>query len=86
DRNTKFQLYQNVLRVTEYFMFDPREEHLTPSLQGYRLNEGQYVPIEPVDGRLPSEVLALHLERRGQHLRLYNPATARILMTPGEER
>ena len=30
----------------------------------FRLVEGEYVPIEPVDGRLPSEVLGLHLEQR----------------------
>ena len=27
---------------------------LKPPMQGYRLQDGIYVPIEPVDGRLPS--------------------------------
>ena len=27
-------------------------------MQGYRLQNGQYEPIEPIDGRLPSDVLA----------------------------
>jgi hypothetical protein len=35
--------------------------------------EGEYVAITPVDGRLPSEVLGLHLEQDGQELRLYDP-------------
>ena len=47
------------MQVAEYFLFDPRGEYLSPALQGYRLIEGQYVPIEPVSGRLPSVELGL---------------------------
>ena len=43
-----------------------------------------YIPIEPVNGRLPSEVLGLHLERDGKRLRLYNPATGARLPTAVE--
>jgi hypothetical protein len=50
-------------------------------MQGYRLVEGQYRPIEPVKGRLPSEVLGLHLERYDSELRLFDPATGRRLPT-----
>jgi hypothetical protein len=39
------------------------------------------VPIEPVQGRLPSEVAGLHLERDGQNLRLFNTATGLYLPT-----
>src|SRR3954454_12509732 len=63
DQKTKLALYRDVLKVPEYFLFDPYQEYLKPSLQGYRLVEGQYVPVEPVEGRLPSAVLGLDLER-----------------------
>jgi Uma2 family endonuclease len=81
DLNTKFLLYRDVLKVQEYFLFDPFAEYLKPPLRGYRLTDGQYVPIEPVAGRLPSEVTGLHLERDGTILRLYDPATGRWLPT-----
>ncbi len=84
DLKKKFNLYQDVLKVQEYFLFDPFEEYLVPSLQGYRLIDGKYVRIEPVAGRLPSEVLGLHLERDGSQLRLFDPATGQRLLTPLE--
>ena len=80
----KYNLYQDVLKVSEYFLFDPKQEYLTPSLQGFRLRSGRYVPIEPVEGRLPSEVLGLHLEREGAFLRLHDPATGQKLLTSWE--
>ncbi len=86
DLEDKFQIYQNTLKVREYFLFDPHGEYLDPPLQGFRLVEGRYLEIQPVEGRLPSEVLGLHLERVGWQLRLYNPATGRLLPTPPEER
>jgi Uma2 family endonuclease len=84
DLKRKFQLYQNVLRVSEYFLFDPYVDYLDPPLQGYRLKRGVYVPIAAVKGRLPSRVLGLHLERQGTEVRLYNPSTGRWLPTPAE--
>lgn len=85
DQTKKLTLYRDVLKVPEYFQFDPTEDYLKPPMQGHRLLEGQYIPIEPVAGRLPSAVLGLHLERRGTELRLYDPAAGRILLT-NEER
>jgi Uma2 family endonuclease len=84
DQTKKKALYRDVLKVREYFQFDPTEDYLKPSLQGVRLVEEQYVPIVPVAGRLPSVVLGLHLERRGTEMRLYDPATGRCLLTPPE--
>jgi Uma2 family endonuclease len=75
DKGKKLELYRDILKVPEYFLFDPFEEYLKPSLQGYRLNAGLYTPIAAVANRLPSEVLGLHLERDGTDLRLYNPQT-----------
>jgi len=84
DTTQKFALYQNTLKVKEYFLFDPLEDYLDPSMQGYRLRKGVYQPIRLVHGRLPSRVLGLHLEREGQQLRLYDPATQQWLPTPQE--
>ncbi len=64
DRTTKMTLYQDTLKVREYYLFDPRGEWLTPPLHGYRLYNGKYRKIRPRRGRLPSEVLGLELERR----------------------
>ena len=84
DQETKLILYRDVLKVPEYFQFDPTEDYLKPPMQGHRLVEGQYLPIAPIEGRIPSDVLELHLERRGTELRLHDPATGRCLLTPPE--
>jgi len=84
DLATKFQLYQNVLRVTEYFLFDPLGDYLDPQLQGHRLVKGRYVPIRPVKGRLPSKVLGLHFEANDKELRLFDPSTGDWLLTADE--
>lgn len=84
DLTDKFELYRDILRVSEYFLFDPFGEYLQPPLQGFRLRTGRYVPIRPVNGRLPSKVLGLHLERVGVELRLYDPATGQYVPTPQE--
>ena len=59
--------------------------HLKPSFQGYRLVNGEYVRILPIEGRLPSEVVGLHLERHGDELKLYDPATGKWLLDPEEK-
>ncbi len=84
DLHDKFAIYRDKLKVREYFLFDPREEYLKPSLQGYRLQRGRYVPIRAVKGRLTSNVLNLQLERDDWELRLYDPKTKRRLLTPTE--
>jgi Uma2 family endonuclease len=80
----KFALYRDVMRVKEYFLFDPFEDYLDPPMQGYRLRKGEYVPIKPVEGRMPSRVVGLHLERAGSNLRLWNPETGVWLPTAEE--
>jgi Uma2 family endonuclease len=84
DTNDKFVLYRDTLRVPEYFLFDPLGDYLVPPLHGYRLHEGQYLAIEPLNGRLPSVALGLHLEGVGDVLRLWDPAAERQLPTTGE--
>jgi Uma2 family endonuclease len=75
DNTIKKELYRDVLKVSEYFQFDPTEDYLKPPLLGLRLVNGEYIPIEIVNGRLPSEILGLHLERDGKELRLFDPVT-----------
>ncbi|MBI1918039.1 MAG: Uma2 family endonuclease [Planctomycetes bacterium] len=80
----KFDLYQNTFQVKEYFLFDVLGDYLDPPLRGYRLRKGVYQPIRAVHGRLPSQVLGLHLERDGKQLRLHDPSTGPWLPTPQE--
>jgi hypothetical protein len=86
DKKTKWELYRDVLKVPEYFQFDPTQDYLKPPLQGFRLVADEYRPIEPVAGRLPSQILGLHLERDGTELRLYDPATGSRLLKRNEQR
>src|SRR5262249_6117909 len=48
------------------------------------LRDGVYHPIRPRNGRLPSQVLKLHLEGVGHVLRFWNPQTQAYLPTPAE--
>ena len=86
DKNKKFVIYRDILKVSELFLFDPTEDYLHPPLQGFRLVGGEYLPIEPVAGRLPSQVVGLHLERDGEKLRLFDPTTNKRLPTRLEAR
>ena len=74
-----------MLSVKEYYLYDPDGLYLQPSLQGYRLADGIYSPIQPVDERLPSEVLGLELAEEDGELRLYNPLTKGWVLKPVEE-
>ncbi len=81
DETKKFELYRDILKVPELFLFDPTEDYLDPPLQGFRLVRGQYIRIKPISGRLRSRILGLHLEREGTKLRLFDPATGKRLLT-----
>lgn len=87
DQTKKFELYRDRLKVKEYILFDPYGDYLKPRLKGFRLIDGDYVPIPPrVDGSIVSEVLGLILEVRGDVLRFRDPTTGRLLPTPEEAR
>jgi Uma2 family endonuclease len=85
DQESKFELYRDVLKVKEYFLFDPEEDYLSPSLQGYRLRSGAYQTVRPKAGRLPCQTLGVHLERDGDRLRLWDPLTALWLPSLSEQ-
>jgi Uma2 family endonuclease len=89
DRWFKRGLYEE-LGVQEYFQFDPLNEYLQPPLQGYRLVENLYQPIEPeftTEGRLQlnSQVLNLYLRpEEDNDLRFYEAETGKKLLTHEE--
>jgi Uma2 family endonuclease len=84
DLGTKRAIYA-MLGVWEYFLYDPLGEYLRPSLQGYRLQEGEYQRIPPgADGALASQALGLGLRLENGCLRVFNPATGERLLTPAE--
>jgi Uma2 family endonuclease len=85
DQVEKLGIYRDIWKVQEYFLFDPRSEYLKPPLQGHRLRGNRYIKIKAVAGRLPSEVLGLHLERDNQQLRLYDPISGQYLRTAREK-
>ena len=73
DTNVKRPLYETVLRVAEYFLFDPTGDYLEPRLQGYRLVNGRYQAILLHNGRMHSEQLGLDLVQQGETMRLFDP-------------
>ncbi|MBM3236799.1 Uma2 family endonuclease [Candidatus Poribacteria bacterium] len=85
DLREKRDLYASVLSVKEYYLYDPDGLYLQPSLQGYRLVDGIYLPIQPSDERLSSEVLGLELGEDYGELRLYNPLTKGWMLKPAEQ-
>jgi Uma2 family endonuclease len=83
DTIRKSSLYAR-LGVTEYFLFDPLHEYMDDQFMGFRLEDGEYTPIEPTaDGSIFSQELEVILRPDGDLLRVINPATDRIV--PGME-
>jgi Uma2 family endonuclease len=80
DVDKKKSLYQH-LGVEEYFLHDPYQDYLDPSLQGFRLMKGRYQPILPgPDGSLLSLSTGLRLRTEGKRLRLVDAATNQPLL------
>ncbi|MBD0339474.1 MAG: Uma2 family endonuclease [Microcoleus sp. Co-bin12] len=85
DQETKPETYRS-LGVREYFQYDPSGDYLNPILQGVRLVNGQYEPIEANNLAfdtlwLYSEVLGLELHIVSGELRFRNPQTEEFLKT-----
>jgi Uma2 family endonuclease len=86
DEQGKLVTYRDVWKVSEYVLFDPRQEYLKPSFQGFRRTPaGDFAPIPVVHGQMTSEVLGLRMERQGVRLVFRDPATGRELFTPAED-
>jgi Uma2 family endonuclease len=82
DQTLKPALYAQ-LGVREYFIFDPYGEYLRPQLQGFRLVDGGYQPMDEFP--LRSALLGLELRQEESALRLYNSRTGERLPTSDEE-
>ena len=88
DERRKRAVYAS-LGVSEYFLYDPRAEYLTPPLQGFRLQDGDYRPMPAVTVlsnrgvAVASGVLGLELrdEREARLVRLHDRATRENLPT-----
>jgi Uma2 family endonuclease len=81
DLKKKRPLYEQVLKVAEYFQFDPTGDYLKPILQGLRLRDGVYEPIPLVNDRRYSEQLGLELVIEGEGLRLFDPVKGEWLLS-----
>lgn len=94
DLKKKYDIYRTIMRVHEYFLFDPTGDYLSPRLQGHRLMDDQFVPIEPTGGRLFSEELGLFLEgqeipnwrEKLQRFKLKRPAEQLRFLNPSSGR
>ena len=84
DIATKPALYAS-FGVKEYFIFDPLFEYIEQQLMGYRLIDGEFVPITPdIDGDLHSEELGAILSIDGSLLRVVDPATGEFIPAMNE--
>jgi Uma2 family endonuclease len=84
DLGPKRDLYAR-LGIAEYFLFAPEGRMLDPRLQGFRLENGVYVPLTAAaDGALESAELGLRLLPERRMLRLINLATGRRIPTRSE--
>jgi Uma2 family endonuclease len=81
----KRQLYAE-RGVKEYFVFDPEALYVRPPLRGFRLEQGQYMPLElDAADRLYSATLNLFLQGEGQMLRLIDSKTGVPILTREEQ-
>jgi Uma2 family endonuclease len=84
DQAVKPQVYAG-LRIPEYFLYDPTGDYLNPRLQGHRLVEDRYCPIEPdTTGALVCEQLDLLLRLESGRLELFDRSSGERLLTEGE--
>ena len=83
DFNEKMEIYAKILRVKEYYIYDPYHE-IEPYFVGFRLVGETYEEIAFVNARLPSSVLGLELGEHEGVLRLYDPVKSAWLFTSQE--
>ena len=83
DLTEKKDLYAFVLKVKEYYIYDPLHQ-IQPHFIGFRLVDGVYQEIAFVNERLPSSVLNLELGERDGTLGVYDPTIEQWLAPPEE--
>ncbi len=86
DERKKYEIYRDLLKVSEYYRFDSKGEYLKPRLRGDSLVEGEYRPMPlNINGRIFSPALNLEIGLIGEELRFYLPDTGLPLLSPQEE-
>jgi Uma2 family endonuclease len=88
DQGAKKGIYA-YLGVQEYFLYDPTDDYLRPALQGFRLTDGNYLPIqrssiEENSLSLHSQILNLDLRIIEDKFRFYHPNSDRMLPSHAE--
>jgi Uma2 family endonuclease len=73
------------LGVKEYFLYDPTSEYLSPPLQGFRLEHGDYARIKPDStGALNCETLNIALSLEEGKLVMRDGRSGELLLTEAE--
>ena len=85
DMKNKRDLYEQ-LGVKEYFLFDPLQDYLDHQVMGYRLVEGKYELVIPMedDGGVLSEELGMRLVPEGNLLALFDARTGKRVPAPDD--
>ncbi|MFB2893013.1 Uma2 family endonuclease [Aerosakkonemataceae cyanobacterium BLCC-F50] len=82
DRGLKKQIYQDIFRTPDYFLFDPE----TLELAGFHLLDGQYQElIANEKGWLWSQQLELYLGIHQGKLRFFTANDEQLVLTEGED-
>ncbi len=71
--------------VSEYFLYDPLAEYLSPALQGFRLQNGTLVKMESTTGELTCQTLGIRLRLSGKSLEMVDLASGELLLTEAED-
>ena len=79
DLGRKLELYRDVLKVKEYYIYDPLLDYLPGRMKAWELKGDKYVQRLVVDGRVASRELGLELVDKEGVLRLVDPKTGREL-------
>lgn len=84
DEVFKPQTYARI-GVSEYFLYDPTGDYLTPPLFGYRLLGEDRGPIAPdANGAIHSQELGLKFRLEDQRLIVADAASGQVLLTDAE--
>ena len=81
---TKRAAYDKEWKVDEYFLFDPFEDYLDPSMQGFRRVRNELRPIRMVKDQLTSRTLGITLERDEERLVLREARTEKLILKDSE--
>lgn len=85
DLEKKYHIYEQVLKVEEYFLFDPQQKYLDSALIGFRLEGGKYRGLlMNAEKRFVSEQLGLELGVLNGVLRFFDPAKKEWIRTAAE--